>query len=132
MDALGSGPLDNLSKRERQVMAALYAGYPATVNDVIERMEAPATYSAVRATLRVLEEKGRVEHEAEGRRYLYRPAVEAGPARRAALSELVKTFFDGSAEKAAAALLGMADTRLTPEKLESLVEAVERARREGR
>lgn len=127
-----TGPLGNLSKRERQVMSALYLGYPATVNDILERMPDPPSYSSVRATLRVLEEKGQVRHDPEGRRYVYRPAIRGDSARKAALKEVVKTFFNGSAESAAAALLGMTDDTLTPERLEALAEAVERARKEGR
>ena len=132
VERVKSGPLVNLSKRERQVMTALYAEYPATVNELLDRMDDPPSYSSVRATLRVLEEKGQVRHEAEGRRYVYSPAVESESARRAALRELVRTFFDGSAERAAAALLGMTDARLTPERLERLADAVEQAREEGR
>ena len=127
-----SGPFDGMSKRERQIMAALYEESPATVGDLLERMADAPSYSAVRATLRVLEEKGRVCHEADGRRYLYSPVLAEEPARRAALREVVQTFFDGSADKAAAALLGMTDGRLTPERLEALANAVERAREEGR
>ena len=129
---MNTGPLGNLSKRERQVMSALYAGYPATVNEVLDRMTDPPSYSSVRATLRVLEEKGQVRHDPEGRRYVYSPAVRGDSARKAALKEVVRTFFDGSAERAAAALLGLSDGKLTPERLEQLAEAVEQARKEGR
>jgi BlaI family penicillinase repressor len=122
----------DLSRRERQVMNALYAGGDATVNEILERMADPPSYSSVRATLRVLEEKGHVEHEADGRRYLYRPTVEPEKARRAALAELVRTYFDGSAEHAAAALLRMADSRVPEDTIERLTEEIERARREGR
>jgi len=125
-------PLSDLSRRERQVMSALYAGGPATVNEVLDRMAGPPSYSSVRATLRVLEEKGYVEHEAEGRRYLYRPTVEPERARRAALAEVVRTYFDGSAENAAAALLRMSDSGLPRDTIERLTAEIERARREGR
>ena len=77
-----SASLKDLSKRERQVMAALYEGAPASVNEILERMADPPSYSAVRAALRVLHEKGLVDHEPDGRRYLYKPAVDpknAGP-----------------------------------------------------
>lgn len=125
-------PLKNLSRRERQVMHALYAGGPATVNEVLERMADPPSYSSVRATLRVLEEKGHVEHEPEGRRYLYRPTIEPERARKAALAEIVRTYFDGSAENAAAALLRMSDVRLPRETIERLTTEIERTREEGR
>jgi predicted transcriptional regulator len=86
----------------------------------------------VRATLRVLEEKGFVEHEAEGRRYLYRPRVEPEKASRAALTEVVKTYFEGSALDAAAALLRMSDSRVPRPVLERLAAEIDRAREEGR
>jgi predicted transcriptional regulator len=127
-----SGPLKDLSKREREVMSALYAGGPATVAEVLERMADPPSYSSVRATLRVLEEKGRVTHHADGRRYLYRPTVEPEAARRAALAEVVRTYFDGSAESAAAALLRMSDGNIPRAAVERLAAEIERARREGR
>jgi predicted transcriptional regulator len=127
-----SRPLRDLSRRERQVMNALYEGGPATVNEILERMSSPPSYSSVRATLRVLEEKGHVEHEADGRRYLYRPTLEPDRARRAALAELVRTYFEGSAESAAAALLRMSDSRVSRSTIERLAAEIERARREGR
>jgi len=127
-----NGPLNDLSRREREVMSALYAGGPATVSEVLERMADPPSYSSVRATLRVLEEKGRVTHDADGRRYLYRPTVEPEAARRAALAEVVRTYFDGSAESAAAALLRMSDGSIPRAAIERLAAEIERARREGR
>lgn len=126
------GPLKDLSRREREVMSALYAGGPATVNEVLERMADPPSYSSVRATLRVLEEKERVTHDVDGRRYLYRPTVEPETARRAALAEVVRTYFDGSAESAAAALLRMSDGSIPRAAVERLAAEIERARREGR
>lgn len=126
------GPLKDLSRRERQVMSALYAGGSATVNEVLETMADPPSYSSVRATLRVLEEKGHVTHDVDGRRYLYRPTVEPETARRAALAEVVRTYFDGSAESAAAALLRMSDSTIPQSSVERLAAEIERARREGR
>jgi len=125
-------PLRDLSRRERQLMNALYAGGPATVTEIVDRISSPPSYSAVRATLRVLEEKGFVEHEAEGRRYLYRPRVEPEKASRAALTEVVKTYFEGSALDAAAALLRMSDSRVPRPVLERLAAEIDRAREEGR
>jgi BlaI family penicillinase repressor len=124
--------LKDLSKRERQVMAALYQGAPASVGDLLDRMTDPPTYSAVRAALRVLEEKGWVVHQIDGRRYLYKPKVDTARARKAALTELVRTFFDGSAETAAAALLGMSEPGVTADTVARLKSQVERARKEGR
>ncbi len=127
-----SGPLKDLSRRERQVMSALYAGGSATVNEVLELMADPPSYSSVRATLRVLEEKGHVTHDVDGRRYLYRPTVAPEAARHAALAEVVRTYFDGSAESAAAALLRMSDSTIPQSAVERLAAEIERARREGR
>lgn len=124
--------LKDLSKRERQVMTALYQGAPAAVGDLLDRMTDPPTYSAVRAALRVLEEKGWVAHDIDGRRYLYRPKVDTDRARTAALRELVRTFFDGSAETAAAALLGMSAPEVTDDTIARLKSQVEQARKEGR
>lgn len=127
-----SASLKDLSKREGQVMAALYEGAPASVNELLDRMPEPPSYSAVRAVLRALTEKGLVEHEPDGRRYLYKPVVDPQNARKTALKELVRTFFDGSTEQAAAALLSMSDTKVTKDTLARLREQVDRARTEGR
>jgi len=121
-----------LSRRERQVMNALYAAGEATVSELLAQMVDPPSYSSVRATLRVLEEKGHVEHAADGRRYLYRPTVEPEKARRAALAEVVRTHFDGSAEDAAAALLRMSDGGLPQDTVARLMAEIELARKEGR
>ena len=122
-----------LSRRERQIMDVLYAMEQATVGEVLERIADPPSYSAVRATMRVLEEKGHVVHHQDGPRYLYKPAVAQDSARSAALRHLVRTFFGGSAEAAAAALLGMtSESRLNTADLERLAFRVETARDEGR
>lgn len=122
----------DLSRRERQIMDVLFALGQATVSDVLERIPDPPSYSAVRATMRVLEEKGHVEHLQDGPRYLYRPLVAQENARSAALTHVVRTFFGGSAEAAAAALLGMLPRRLTDADLHRLAGRVESARSEGR
>ena len=122
----------DLSPRERQVMDALYRLERATVAEILEAMEDPPSYSAVRAVLRVLEDKGQVRHEQDGPRYLYRSAVKPESARRTALRHLVRTFFDGRPEAAALALLKMSDTDVPPDAVEKLAREVERAREEGR
>ena len=93
-------PQAKLPRREREIMDALYQSGEATVNEVIERMPDPPSYSAVRATLRVLEDKGLVKHKQDGPRYVYLPAIPTSKAGFAALKHLVQTFFDGSAEQA--------------------------------
>jgi BlaI family penicillinase repressor len=121
-----------LSRRERQIMDALYTLSEATVGEVMERMPDPPSYSAVRATLRVLEEKGHVKHKQDGPRYLYLPTVSRDKAQSHALKHLVGTFFGGSVEQAVMALLSMPETNLSDAQLEKLAEQVRRAEEEGR
>ena len=121
-----------LSKRERQVMDVLYQLGQATVSEVEEALTEPASYSAVRATLRVLEEKGHVEHKSDGPRYTYQPTVPQDKAKTAALSHVVGTFFNGSAEAAVMALLQMADTKLSKSDVARLSEKIRAASEEGR
>ena len=121
---------DPLSRRERQILDILYAKGSATVAEVQEAMPDPPSYSAVRALLRILEEKGHARHEAQGTRYLYLPMVPRERARNSALSRIVQTFFDGSAAQAAAALVDSGS--LSDEELTRLSSLIERARKEGR
>lgn len=125
-------PLRELSPRERQVMDALYRLESATVNEILDAMEDPPSYSAVRAVLRVLEEKRQVRHSQDGPRYVYRPVVEPERARTRALSHVVKTFFDGRADEAALALLKMSDAEVTDDEVRRLATRIDEARREGR
>lgn len=113
-------------------MDALYQHGEATVSDVMESIPDPPSYSAVRATLRVLEDKGLVKHKQDGPRYVYVPAMSAEKAGFAALKHLVHTFFDGSAEQALVALVQMSDANLTPAELERLSERIGKAKKEGR
>jgi predicted transcriptional regulator len=113
-------------------MDVIYAHGAATVQEVVDQIPDPPSYSAVRAMLRVLEEKGHVTHREEGPRYVYVPTVPRDEARRSALRQLVRTFFDGSAEQAAAALLDMSGPSLSKQELDRLSEAIEAARKEGR
>ena len=121
-----------LSRRERQIMDALYALGRATAQQVRERMPDPPGYSAVRALLRILEEKGHVRHEEEGPRYVYLPIVTARRAQRTALAHLVKTFFDGSTERAVAALIEGADSKLSDEDIARIERSIAAARRKGK
>jgi predicted transcriptional regulator len=121
-----------LSRRERQIMDIVYARGRATVAEVRERLPDPPTYNAVRALLRILEEKGHLRHEQDGPRYVFLPTVPADKARDSALRHLLRTFFDGSAEGAVAALLDLGASELTPEEFDRLAEKIERAREEGR
>ena len=121
-----------LTRRERQIMDVLYRDGSATVAEVVEQLPDPPSYSAVRATMNVLEDKGHVRHRQDGPRYVYLPAVPRDHARQAALNHLLQTFFDGSAESAVVALLGMSDTGLSATDFERLADEVRKARQEGR
>jgi len=120
-----------LSRRERQIMDVIYRRGRATAAEVLEDLPDPPSYSAVRALLRLLEEKGHVQHEQDGPRYVYAPTVARDRARRSALKHVVRTFFDGSASEAMAALLD-GETRLDDAELDRLSEMIEQARKEGR
>lgn len=123
---------DGLSRRERQIMDVIYERGQATAADVLEALPDPPSYSAVRALLRILEEKGHLRHEAEGPRYVYLPTVARDRARKSALRQLLKTFFDGSTEQAVAALLDLSSSNLSDEVLDRLSKLIDQARKEGR
>ena len=121
-----------LSRRERQIMDALYKLNEATVGEVMDLMPDPPSYSAVRATLRVLEEKGHVTHKQDGPRYLYVPTVPRDKAQSTALQHMVGTFFGGSVEQAVMALLSLPETRMSDKDLTKLAAKVREAEKEGR
>jgi len=121
-----------LSRRERQIMDVIYQLGEASGQDVLEHLPDPPSYSAVRALLRILEEKGHVRHRRDGARYVYAPTVPRDRARVSALRQLVSTFFDGSAGAAAAALLDLSRDDLSDADLAELQNLVDRARKEGR
>lgn len=123
---------NGLSRRERQIMDYLFQVGSASVTDVRAHIPNPPTYSAVRAMLRTLEEKGHVTHKEEGRAYVYAPTVRRDAARKSALAHMLKTFFDDSTENALAALLDLKSSKLDAEELGRLEQLVKRARREGR
>jgi predicted transcriptional regulator len=121
-----------LSRRERQIMDAIYRRGQATVAEVLEDMPDPPSYSAVRAMLRVLEEKGHLQHVQQGPRYVFLPTVPRDQARRSALRQVVRTFFDGSTEQTVAALLDLSDSKLSDAELKRLSRLIDQARKEGR
>ncbi len=121
-----------LSRRERQIMDILYQRGKASASEVRQAMEDAPSYSAVRAMLRVLEEKGHVRHESEGLKYVYVPTVARDKAKRTAVRRLVDTFFKDSPEQLVAALLDVSSKRLTGEELDRMAEMIERARKEGK
>lgn len=121
-----------LSRRERQIMELVYEHGRVTAAQVRERMPEPPSYSAVRAMLRILEEKGHLRHEQDGPRYVFLPTVPREEARDTALRRLVRTFFGGSPEGAMAALLDLESDRLDEEALERIAERIDEARKEDR
>jgi len=129
---MGESDIGQLSRRERQIMDFLYQRESASVAEVMEGIDDPPSYSAVRAMLRTLEEKGRVTHVEDGRAYVYQPTIRKDTARQGALTHLLKTFFDGSTEKAVAALLDLKGPNLTPAELDRVARLVEQAKAEGR
>jgi predicted transcriptional regulator len=120
-----------LGPRERQIMDAVFKLGKASVAEVRRELANPPSYSAVRAILGILEEKGLLRHERDGLRYIYRPTIARGIAQQSALKHLVRTFFDGSPERAAAALLAMSDS-LSPGDLKRLTQLIGNAKAEGR
>lgn len=124
--------LTGLSRRERQIMEILYQRGQASAAEVLAALEDPPSYSAVRALLRVLEEKGHVRHQAQGLKYVYVPVVAREKAKRSAMKHLVETFFADAPEQAVAALLDVSSRRLTNEELDRMAEMIEKARREGK
>ena len=125
-------PSHELSRRERQIMDVIYRRGRATAAEVRGGIPDAPSYSAVRAMLRVLEEKGHLEHEQDGPRYVYFPTTPREAATESALRRVLKTFFDDSTEKAVAALLDLGAADLGEEELDRLSSMIERARREGR
>jgi len=121
-----------LSRRERQIMDVIYARGEAAVAEVRAALPDPPSYSAVRALLRVLEEKGHLKHRQDGPRYVYAAKVPRNRASRSALRRVLHTFFEGSTEAAVAALLDMDSTKLSPDELDRLAKMIDQAKREGR
>src|SRR6202161_4076333 len=121
-----------LSRRERQIMDILYRSGKASASDVLNAMPDPPSYSAVRAMLRVLEEKGHVKHQAEGLKYVFSPTVARDKAKRSAVKHLLGSFFNDSPEQIVAALLDVSSTRLTHEELDRMAEMIQQAKKEGK
>lgn len=121
-----------LSRRERQIMNAVYQLGRATVAEVIAKMPDAPSYSAVRAMMTILEQKGHLKHEQDGARYVYLPTVALAKARKGALSSLLRTFFDGSTKEAIAALLELPEAHLSKDELDDLSDLIAKSRKEGK
>jgi predicted transcriptional regulator len=114
------------------MMNIIFARGQATATEVMEGMADPPSYSAVRATLRILEQKGHLKHQHDGTRYVYLPTVNREKVRLSALDQLLTTFFDGSAANVVATLVEKQKGNITPDELDQLSDLIEQARKEGR
>lgn len=121
-----------LSRRERQIMDVLYRLEKATAADIHAAIPDPPTYSAVRAMLRVLEEKGHIRHQTQDMRYVFMPVIGREKARKHAVRHLLDTFFEGSPEQAVATLLDVSADELSQEDFDRLANLIDKARKEGR
>jgi predicted transcriptional regulator len=113
-------------------MDVLYQLGQASAGEIHKRIPSPPSYSAVRATMRILEDKGLLKHDYDGKRYIYRPVVGRTQARRNAVDHLLNTFFEGSTAGAVMALLEAPGSELSQEELDRMAALIERARKEGR
>src|SRR5262245_12002940 len=121
----------HLSRRERQIMDILIRRGRASAAESHAALPDPPSYSAVRAKLRVLEEKGHIRHEEEALKYVYLPTVKRETARKSAVRHMLSTFFAGSVEQAVAALLQSSATKLSNEELDRIASLIEQAKKEG-
>ncbi len=122
----------NLSRRERQIMDIIYRKGQATAAEVMENLPDPPGYSAVRAMLKILEDKGHLRHKQQGPRYVFLPKVSREKAKRSAVKHLLQTFFDGSAASAVATLLDVSRSDLSNADLDRLNNLISQAKKEGR
>ena len=123
-------PMD-LGRRERQIMTFIYQRGHATAAEVMEGIANPPSYSGVRAMLRILEEKGHLQHRREGARYIYAPTLSPEEAGRSAMNYMVHAFFNGSAEQAVAALLDLQSKEMSHDDLDRLAGLINQANQEG-
>jgi predicted transcriptional regulator len=130
--AMSTNSHRHLSRRERQIMDIIYQRGQATAAEVQESLPDPPSYSAVRAMLRLLDEKGYLKHEQDGPRYLFKPTLAREKARKSAMKQMLETFFDGSTEQAVAALLNLSKSKLGKEELDRMSQMIETAKKEGR
>lgn len=123
---------EDLSRRERQILDILYLRGRASAAEIRAAMSNAPSYSAVRALLRILEEKGHVKHQAERLKYVYTPVIGRDRAKRSAMKHLLDTFFNDAPEQAVATLLDVSSRNLKPEELDRMAEMIEKARKEGK
>lgn len=127
---MNKNQLNTLSRRERQIMDIIYSRGQATATEVLDDLPDPPSYSSVRALLRVLEEKGHLKHKQVGQRYVFSPTVAREQVKRSALSLVLQTFFNNSAEDAVAALLDISQDHISTEELNRMEELIKQAKKE--
>lgn len=125
----GTAALSQLSRRERQIMEILFELGEATAEEVRSRLPNPPSYSAARALLARLEDKGAVKHTERQLRYVYRPVISRSQARKSAVSRLVDVFFEGSVARAVTGMVDLGEDDLSDEELEALARRIAQARR---
>lgn len=123
---------DGFSRREREIMDALYKLGPATAQQIADAIPDPPSNTAVRTLLTILEKKGHIRHRADGPRYIYEPKVAREKMAQKAVKSVLSTFFDNSVEGVVAALLNQEDKKLSREELERLSRLIDKAKEEGR
>jgi predicted transcriptional regulator len=128
----GDAPFLQLSRRERQIMDALYRLGRASAAEIRAAVPEPPSYTAIRTHLTLLEEKKQVKHETEGARFIYSPVVPREEMAQRAIEGVLRTFFNDSVDLVIAALMKRRQTRLSREQIEKLEDLIERAREEGR
>ena len=125
-------PVEDLARRERQIMDVIHQLGEAAVGDVLERLADPPSYSSVRTMMRHLEAKGLLSHRQDGIRYIYKATQSREAASRSALRKLMDVFFAGSATDAVAAILDVSSESLEPEDLDRMARLIKQARTEGK
>jgi BlaI family transcriptional regulator, penicillinase repressor len=122
----------HLSRRERQIMDAIYARGEASVAQVLEGIPDPPTSGALRTLLHILETKGHLRGRKQGKEAIYVPTRPRASAGRSALARVLDTFFEGSIEQAVAARLADRSKPIPPQQLKRLADLVRQARQKGR
>ena len=125
-------PVEDLARRERQIMDVIHQLGEATVTEVLEQLSAPPSYSSVRTMIRHLETKGLLSHRQDGKRYVYKATQSREAASRSALRKLMDVFFAGSATDAVAAILDVSSESLEPADLDRMAKLIKHARTEGK
>jgi predicted transcriptional regulator len=113
-----------LSKRERQIMDAIYMLGEATASQVLEHLPERVADASVRKLIRIIEQKGYLKHRREGHSYIYAPIIPKDVASRHAVKHLLQTFFQGNASRAISALLDASEGSLSEEDIAEIAELI--------